>query len=72
MLTHYQTDPGKVRSHNENSVTIVKNLSGDYLLMVVDYDELVKNKINVQMRREMGKGIKGACGQLKASHESNL
>ena len=35
------------------------------------YDELVKNKINVQMRREMGKGIKGACGQLKASHESN-
>ena len=36
------------------------------------YDELVKNKINVQMRREMGKGIKGACGQLKASHESNL
>ena len=36
------------------------------------YDELVKNKINVQMRREMGKGIKGACGQLKASHDSNL
>ena len=29
MLTHYQTDPGKVRSHNEDSVTIVKNLSGD-------------------------------------------
>ena len=36
------------------------------------YDELVKNKINVQMRREMGKGIKGACGQLKASHENKL
>lgn len=36
MLTHYQTDPGKVRSHNEDSVTIVKNLSGDYLLMVAD------------------------------------
>ena len=35
------------------------------------YDELVKHKINVQMRREMGKGIKGACGQLKASHENN-
>lgn len=36
MLAHYQTDPGKVRSHNEDSVTIVKNTSGDYLLMVAD------------------------------------
>ena len=36
MLTHYQTDPGKVRSHNEDSVTIVKNLSNDYLLIVAD------------------------------------
>lgn len=36
MLAHYQTDPGKVRSHNEDSVTIVKNLSNDYLLMVAD------------------------------------
>ena len=36
MLTHYQTDPGKVRSHNEVSVTIVRNLSGDYLLIVAD------------------------------------
>ena len=36
MLAHYQTDAGKVRNHNEDSVTIVKNLSGDYLLMVAD------------------------------------
>ena len=36
MLTHYQTDPGKVRSHNEDSVTIVKNLNNDYLMMVAD------------------------------------
>ena len=36
MQTFYQTDPGKVRSHNEDSVTIVKNLSGDYLLLVAD------------------------------------
>lgn len=36
MLTHYQTDPGKVRSHNEDSVIIVKNLNNDYLLMVAD------------------------------------
>lgn len=33
------------------------------------YNELVKNNINVQKRREMGKDIKGACGQLKASYE---
>src|SRR5574344_444823 len=36
MKTYYQTDPGKVRSHNEDSVTIVKNLSGEYLLVVAD------------------------------------
>lgn len=36
MLTHYQTDTGKVRSHNEDSVTIVKNRSDEYLLIVAD------------------------------------
>lgn len=36
MKTYYQTDPGKVRSHNEDSVTIVKDLSGEYLLVVAD------------------------------------
>ena len=36
MKTFYQTDPGKVRSHNEDSVTIVKNLSEEYLLVVAD------------------------------------
>ena len=36
MKTCYQTDPGKVRSHNEDSVTIVKNLKGEYLLVVAD------------------------------------
>jgi len=36
MLAHYQTDAGKVRSHNEDSVTIVKNLNNDYLLIVAD------------------------------------
>ena len=29
MKTCYQTDPGKVRSHNEDSVTIIKNMSGE-------------------------------------------
>lgn len=33
------------------------------------FDTLTKNGINVQMRREMGKNIKGACGQLRASYE---
>ena len=36
MLTCYQTDPGKVRSHNEDSVTIVKNQSNEYLVVVAD------------------------------------
>lgn len=36
MITCYQTDPGKVRSHNEDSVTIVKDLSDDYLVVVAD------------------------------------
>ena len=32
----YLTDPGKVRTHNEDSVTIVKNESGEILLAVAD------------------------------------
>lgn len=36
MKTFYLTDSGKVRAHNEDSVIITKNQSGDYLLMVAD------------------------------------
>ena len=36
MIACYQTDPGKVRSHNEDSVTIVKNMSNEYLCVVAD------------------------------------
>lgn len=36
MLTYYQTDSGKVRSHNEDSVVIVKNRSDEYLMVVAD------------------------------------
>ena len=36
METVYQTDPGKVRSHNEDSVNIVKNLNNEILLVVAD------------------------------------
>ena len=32
----YLTDPGKVRDHNEDSVTIVKNENGEILLVVAD------------------------------------
>lgn len=32
----YLTDPGKVRDHNEDSVTVIKNSSGEVLLAVAD------------------------------------
>ena len=36
MKSYYQTDPGKVRSHNEDSVTIVENRNGEMLVVVAD------------------------------------
>jgi len=36
MKTCYMTDSGRVRSHNEDSVTILKNASDEYLLIVAD------------------------------------
>ena len=36
MKAYYLTDAGKVRTHNEDSVTILKNKSNEYLLMVAD------------------------------------
>ncbi len=36
MKSFYLTDAGKVRSHNEDSVTILKNSNNEYLLMVAD------------------------------------
>ncbi len=36
MNSYYLTDTGKVRTHNEDSVMIVKNLSGEYLMVVAD------------------------------------
>lgn len=36
MKSYYLTDTGRVRSHNEDSVTIVKNGSGEHLLLVAD------------------------------------
>lgn len=36
MKSYYLTDSGRVRSHNEDSVTIVKNQTGEHLMMVAD------------------------------------
>ena len=36
MKSFYLTDAGRVRSHNEDSVTIVKNGSSEHLMMVAD------------------------------------
>lgn len=36
MQTFYYTDPGKVRSHNEDSVTIVSNEHNEFILAVAD------------------------------------
>ena len=34
--TFYLTDTGQVRSHNEDSVTILKNSNEEYLMIVAD------------------------------------
>ena len=36
MKSFYLTDTGRVRSHNEDSVTIVENASGEHLMIVAD------------------------------------
>lgn len=36
MQTFYYTDPGKVRSHNEDSVTIINNERNEFILAVAD------------------------------------
>ena len=36
MQTFYFTDPGKVRSHNEDSVTIINNDRNEFILAVAD------------------------------------
>lgn len=36
MKSFYLTDTGRIREHNEDSVTILKNISGEYLCVVAD------------------------------------
>ena len=53
--------------YNSTSSSEFKRASKDKIMKF--YDILKKNGIEVVIRKEMGKGIKGACGQLKASHD---
>ena len=43
----YLTDPGKVRDHNEDSVIIVKNESGEILLAVADNNTPLMKEITI-------------------------
>ena len=36
MQTFYFTDPGKVRSHNEDNVTIINKLNKEFILAIAD------------------------------------
>ena len=36
MKACYMTDPGRIRTHNEDSVTILKNASNEFLMVVAD------------------------------------
>ena len=36
MESYFLTDTGRVREHNEDSVTILKNVNDEYLLAVAD------------------------------------
>ena len=42
MKTFYLTDSGKVRDHNEDSVTILKNANNEQLLIVAVHFALVQ------------------------------
>ncbi len=53
--------------YNETENLEYKRSSKDKILKF--YDVLKKNNINVTIRREFGRKIKGACGQLKSSKE---
>ena len=46
------TDEGKYRAASRKTAQLLKN-------------KLEKNRINVTIRREMGRDIQGACGQLR-------
>ena len=47
METVYQTDPGKVRSHNEDSVNIVKNLKIFMELLYITKQKKMQNLLKL-------------------------
>ena len=61
MKSFYLTDSGRVRSHNEDSVTIVKNSTGEHLMIVADgmgghrAGEVASSMVVTHMGTEFGK-----------------
>ena len=56
--------------YNETSHIEFKKSSKESILLF--YDILKKNKINVTIRREFGSKVSAACGQLRANFEEDL
>ena len=53
--------------YNETSHIEFKRTPQDRIMAF--YDTLKKNKINVTIRREFGRDVKAACGQLRSNYE---
>ena len=53
--------------YNETSYINLKK--SDQKTILNFFDVLKKNKINVTIRREFGKNVSAACGQLRANHK---
>lgn len=53
--------------YNETNHIIYKQ--SDKKTVLLFYDTLKQNKINVTIRREFGSLVNGACGQLRSNHE---
>ena len=51
-------NPIKERDYVQSNRQVIQNFK----------NKLEKNGINVTIRREMGRDINGACGQLRRSH----
>ncbi len=56
--------------YNETTHIEYKKSSKDKILKF--YDILKKNKINVTIRREFGRKVNAACGQLRSNYEEGL
>ena len=52
--------------YNETSYINLKK--SDQKTILKFFDVLKQNKINVTIRKEFGKNVSAACGQLRANH----